>query len=127
MNLQYMYKFGYCIITNTLIIALFEFVIGTDLWTDRQMDKRTEGKTDYPISISFTQRPPTDLSGQGHKNQLHCTCTLYTLLFHNKMRECRGSGVVVKSSWFAEQGVWVWVCMTIRFHRLGLSYFQVAI
>ena len=42
MNLQS--KFGYCIITKTLIIGL---VCKQDGITDRQTDKRTEGRSDY--------------------------------------------------------------------------------
>ena len=59
MNLQS--KFGYCIITQTLNIALCKRDGITDRQPDGQTDKQMDGRT---IQLLYA---PADLSGLGHK------------------------------------------------------------
>ena len=69
MNLQS--KFGYCIITQTLNIALFES--GTELRTDRQTDKRM----DNPI----TRCPQRTFQAGGIKRQFNRRCVCEALMY----------------------------------------------
>ena len=74
-------KFGYCIITQTLNIALFLKAAQNYGRTHRRTDRQTDKLTDDPI----TRYPPADLSGRGHKT-LHAKpggfFSLYAKLQH---------------------------------------------
>ena len=62
-------KFGNCLITQTLNIALYMKAGRNYTQTDERTDGQTNGQSDYLM-------PPADLSGRGHKNyyNAHICC-----------------------------------------------------